>query len=163
MYNAVGFIINFQFVLSEWRHEMRMLLSKKTGDSDLTTFIVKKIDFDASTHEFLRNNKRYDVVKTKISGDSLIVYCFQDDKETALSDDFNHLLFQNTTSNTDLQKKLSGIFKHLLSEYVFENVVTLTPKDPSVSGDKKGILTYFKSFFPLISHAILTPPPQPVG
>ena len=163
MYNAVGFIINFQFVLSEWRREMRVLLSEKTGEDHLTTFTFKKTDFDASTHEFLRNNKQYDVVKTKISGDSLIVYCFQDDKETALSEDFNHLLFQNTASNTDLQKKLSGIFKHLLSEYVFENVGTLTPKDPSVSRDKKGILTYTKSFFPTLSHAILTPPPQSVG
>ena len=163
VYNTVGFIINFRFVLSEWRHEMRMLLNQKTDDADLTTFIFKKTDFDASTHEFSRNNKRYDVVKTKISGDSLIVYCFQDDKETALSADFNDLLFQNTASNTDLQKKLSGIFKHLLSEYMPENVVTLTLKDPSVSRDKKGILTYFQSFFPLISHAILTPPPQYVG
>ena len=142
---------------------MRMLLSEKTNDTDLTTFTFKKTDFDASTLEFSRNNKQYDVVKTKISGDSLIVYCFQDDKETALSADFNNLLFQNSTSNTDLQKKLSGIFKHLLSEYLFENVVTLTPKDPSVSRDKKGILTYTQSFFSILSHAILTPPPQPVG
>ena len=163
MYNAVGFIINFQFVLSEWRHEMRMLLSQNISNDNLTTFIFNKTDFDASTHEFSRNNKQYDVVKTKISGDSLIVYCFQDDKETALSEDFNDLLFQNSTSNTDFQKKLSGIFKHLLSEYMPENVVTLTPKDPSVSRDKKGILTYFEAFFPLISSTILTPPPQYVG
>ena len=163
MYNTVGFVINFQFVLSEWRREMRILLSEKTGDADLTIFTYKKTDFDASTHEFSRNNKRYDVVKTKISGDSLIVYCFQDDKEMALSEEFNHLLFQNTASNTDLQKKLSGIFKHLLSEYLFENVVALTPKDPSVSRRQKGILTYTQSFFPILSHAILTPPPQPVG
>ena len=163
VYNTVGFIINFQFVLSEWRREMRVLLSEQVGEDHLTTFIVKKTDFDASTHEFSRNNKQYDVVKTKISGDSLIVYCFQDDKETALSEDFNNLLFQNTASNTDFQKKLSGVFKHLLSEYTPENVVMLTRKDPSVSRDKKGILTYFPSFFPLISSAILTPPPQYVG
>ena len=139
---------------------MRVLLSEKMGEDHLTTFTFKKADFDASTHEFSRNNKQYDVVKTKISGDSLIVYCFQDDKETALSEDFNNLLFQNSTSNTDLQKKLSGIFKHLLSEYVFENALTLTPKDPSVLRDKKGILTYANRFYPILSPAILTPPPQ---
>lgn len=142
---------------------MRIFLSQNISDDNLTTFTFNKNDFDASTPEFSSNNKRYDVVKTKISGDSLIVYCFQDDKETALSTDFNNLLLQNSTSNTDLQKKLSGVFKHLLSEYMPQNVVALTPKDPSVSRNKKGILTYFPSFFPLISPAIVTPPPQYVG
>ena len=80
VYNSIGFIINFQFVLTEWRQEMKHFLSKPTDEKKLTRFVFHKNNFDLSTQEFSKNNFRYDVVKIETHGDSLIVFAFRDYK-----------------------------------------------------------------------------------
>lgn len=163
VYNTVGFIINFQFILTEWRQEMRLFLSQNIDENNLVQLTFKKTAFDISTHEFSKEGKRYDVVKTKILGDDIIVYCFQDDKETALIAQFNDLLFQNTTSKGDFQRKMSNIFKHLRMEYVSENPFCLQPCPPSVLSERKSVFCYETPYFPDFNFDIITPPPQFVG
>ena len=163
LYNTVGFIINFQFVLTEWRQGMRVFLSQNIQENDLVQFSFNKTEFDISTDEFSKEGKKYDVVKTKLSGDNIIVYCFKDDKETELTAQFNDLFFQNTTSKGDFQKKMSHIFKHLLIEYVFEHSFCLQQCPPSVSRGRKSVLNYQNPYFLNPNFDILTPPPQHVG
>lgn len=163
VYNTLGFVINFHFVLAEWRQEMRLFLSQNIDENDLVQLTFKKTAFDISTHEFSKDNKRYDVVKTKISGDDIIVYCFQDDKEAAFIAQFNDFLFQNTSSKGDFQRKMSNIFKHLRMEYVSENPFCLQHCPPSVLSGRKSVFCYEKPYFPSSNFDILTPPPQFVG
>lgn len=162
MYNTIGFVINFHCVLAEWRQEMRLFLSQNIPESDLVQFKFKKTAFDISTDEFSKDGKRYDVLKTKLSGDDIIVYCFQDDTETALMAQFNDFLFQNSTSKGDFQRKMSSIFKHLRMEYVFESPFSIQ-WPPSVFLHKKSVLSYQNRFFATSDFDILTPPPQYLG
>ena len=97
MYNSIGFIINFQFVLTEWQQEMKHFLSNKSTDTPLTRLVFGKNNFDTSSQEFSKDNFRYDVVKTELLGDSIVVYCFRDDKETRLTENFSEQLFENTS------------------------------------------------------------------
>ena len=159
VYNSVGFIINFQCVLAEWRREMHGLLPKNVVEEATVSFVFKKTDFDASTVEFSKDGKRYDVVKTVLSHDNIVVYCFKDEEESRITAEFDALLFQNTAANTDFQKKMTGVFKHLFSEYLFDTMFELKTY-PSVFDLEKSVFTNKNTCF-LMSHLdIITPPPR---
>ena len=142
---------------------MRLFLSENGGESDLIRFVFDKKGFDASTPEFSKNNKMYDVVKTKISGDSIIVFCFSDEEETRLSADFNILFFQNTNAKGDFEKETATFFKQLDIKYLFEKSFHLKNSTPSVFEAKKSVLTYKTPVFSTTHLDILTPPPQLIG
>ena len=71
----------------------------------LVHFSFDKNTFDVLTKEFSDNNKRYDVVKTETRDDKIIVYCFSDDEETRLTENFNAQLFSDITSENYFKKK----------------------------------------------------------
>ena len=163
LYNTVGFVFNFYCVLADLRHEMRVFLKEKPNENDLTRFVFKQTDFEASTDEFSKDHKFYDVVKTEILGDSIVVYCFDDEKETQLAAQFNDTLFQNTTSKGDFQRKIKTIFKHLINEYIGGNRFCLQLCPPSVLSGRKSILGYQTPYFLDSDLDIITPPPQFIG
>ncbi len=160
MYNSIGFIINFHFVLADWQYEMKVFLSQNIDDNDFTQLTFHKSDFKSGTHEFTRNKERFDVVKTIEKGDSILVYCYKDHVETELAAEFNALLLQNTTTNGDLKKKIARVFKQIQNSYVFENTFILIKSPPSVFHPKKTVLSQQTHFLSSAFRDILTPPPQ---
>lgn len=163
LYNTVGFILNFQFVLAEWHKEMAAFLKQNIDEKDLIHFTFEKAEFNISTHEFSINNVFYDVVRTTVVDDKIIVYCFQDDKESQLKTQFTSIFFQNTTTEGDVHKKILRIFEHIQMEYVFENPFRLQQCPPSVLRGRKSVLSYRNPYFLDFIFDILTPPPQRVG
>ena len=163
MYHNVGYIINFQFVLAEWQHDMRTFLSEKIDKTDLIQFTFHKSDFQINTAEFTKEDKLFDVVKTIQKGDSILVYCYQDDFETQLTAEFNALLFQSTTTKGDFKKKMSRVLKQLADDYVPEKLSLCLKLPPSVFEVKNRIICPQTSYFSSAFRDILTPPPQPIG
>ena len=160
MYNSIGFIINFHFVLADWQYEMKTFLSQNIEDDALTQLTFHKSDFKEGTHEFSRNKERFDVVKTIEKGDSILVYCYKDHVETELAAEFNALLLQNTTTNGDLEKKMARVFKQIFNDYVFDNTFLVIKSPPSVFYPKKTVLSKQTPFLSSAFRDILTPPPQ---
>lgn len=163
MYNSLGFIINFQFVLTEWRQEMKRFLSKSTPEKNLVQFRFDKNTFDVSTKEFSDNNKRYDVVRTEMQGDKIIVYCFSDDVETRLTENFNEQLFSDATAGNNFTQKINLHQKNknnnFLKEFIFEKLFSIE-KIFLRSTVKKNCFCYTSFFFPDIFHKVLVTPPD---
>lgn len=156
MYNSIGFIINFQFVLTEWRQEMKHFLSNKSADTPLTRLVFDKNNFDTSAQEFSKDNFRYDVVKTEIYGDSIVVYCFRDDKETRLAENFSEQLFENTSDKYFFSKKFQ---KNFLKEFFFEKIF-VGKKIIKLIPDEKNIFCYAPLFLPEIFLDVMSAPPE---
>ncbi len=163
MYNSIGFIINFHFVLAEWRHEMKTFLSQNIDEVSLTHFTFHKSDFKVGTHEFTKDKERFDVVKTIETGDSILVYCYKDHVETQLAAEFNTLLLENTTTEGNFKNKMSRVFKQIQNSYVFENTFIFIKSPPSVFHPKKTVSSHPTPFLSSAFRDIVTPPPQGIS
>ena len=103
---------------------MSRFLSTGVSEKKIIQFSFEKNTFDLSTKEFSNNNKRYDVVKTEMRGEKIIVYCFTDDEETRLMENFNEQLFSDAVFGFNFSKKINANEKNknnnFLKEFIFE-------------------------------------------
>jgi hypothetical protein len=86
MANAAGFYVYYAVRLNQLRHEQVEALKTTPGEKlhilrmSTTGFALSRVD----EHEVRVNNKMYDIAWTRISGDSIFVYCLHDEKEDTL-------------------------------------------------------------------------------
>lgn len=163
VYNSIGFIINFQFVLTEWRREMSHFLSTGVSEKKIIQFSFEKNSFDLSTKEFSDNNKRYDVVKTEMRGEKIIVYCFSDDEETRLMENFNEQLFSDALVGFNFSKKINTNEKNknnnFLKEFIFEKNFSIQNYFLTATA-KRNIFNYTSFFFSDIFPDVIAAPPE---
>ena len=159
MYNSVGFIVSFQVFRSAWRQHVRQHLADSLGKKDLSVFHFHKNNVQAKKHEFQINGEYYDVISCDILGDSVIVRCFADKKETALVAQFQGDIQKNIAQKTDFQDKTTFIFHSLIKEFIFEYYHHLQ-YPPSVSELFDGKISYRDCFIYTCFLDIEAPPPQ---
>jgi hypothetical protein len=160
MYNSIGFIFNFQLVLREWRREMHVLMHNSIDEKDLVVFTYKSSEYKTNSEELNFDGILYDVVKTKIEGENTIVYCLADEEETRLTNEYNELVIQNTDTKNTLNKRISGIFKRLLNEYIGFDNYELRITNCAFAPPRWSNLNYDVPFVANLFDDIPSPPPR---
>ena len=159
IYNSIGFVISFQLFRHEWRLKVREQLAISFGKDEVSFFTFHKNNPTSNRHEFEINGQFYDVISREIQGDSVVVKCFSDEKETQLIAQFHDDIQKNIAQKTDYQKKTQLFFTYLLKDFIFENEFPLTTP-PSVLEVKKSLFSASASFYPLCFVHIVAPPPE---
>ncbi len=152
---------SFHIVRSEWRSYVYKTLSHLASSEKIVSLKFSKNSFDISEKEFIHNGHYYDVVKHEIEGDSINVYCFDDETETQLVAEYHDLLFENTAQKSDFQGKANGFFQLLIKEYLFETPFSL-PYPPSVCEAISAVFYYKNTFFISPFLDFDSPPPQEI-
>ena len=158
LYNTVGFVAIFNVIRSEWRQSVRAELGN-VAKENLVRFVFAKNTFDLDEKEFEHEGRFYDVVKTKIIGDSLEIYCFDDATETHLTNVFHQLILKNKTQNNDYQHKTQLCFQSLIKDFYFP-LEKIKNQPPSVSNRFRSVFHFKNRFYPPNFIPTDTPPPD---
>ena len=159
IYNSIGFVISFQHFRHEWQMKVREQLAISFGKDEVSFFTFHKNNSQSNKHEFEINGQFYDVISREIQGDSVVIKCFSDEKETQLIAQFHDDIQKNIAQKTDSQKKTQLFFTYLLKDFIFENEFHLA-SPPSVLEVKKSLFLPVESFYPLCFIPINAPPPE---
>lgn len=159
IYNSIGFVISFQHFRHEWQLKVREQLAISYGKDEVTFFTFHKNNINSSQEEFEFNGQFYDVISREIQGDSVVLKCFSDEKETQLIAQFQNDIQKNIAQKTDSQEKTQLLFTYLLKDFIFDNQYRLS-YPPSVLEVKKSLFLPIISFYPLSCISINAPPPE---
>ena len=159
IYNSIGFVISFQLFRHEWQLQVREQLAISYGKDEVKFFTFHKNNSQSDRHEFEINGQFYDVISREIQGDSVVLKCFSDEKETQLIAQFHEDIQKNMTQKTDYQKKTQLLFTYLLKDFIFDNEFNLV-SPPSVLEAKKSLFSSSASFYSLCFIPIEAPPPE---
>ncbi len=107
----------YSLELTYIQYDVKKNLLQKIPDSSLIK-IHKAAGFD--DHEFELNGKMYDIVRYEINGDEKILYCFEDEAETALNLNIKRALNLSLTQHP-FQKEISLKIQNIInSVFSFE-------------------------------------------
>jgi hypothetical protein len=95
-YNIAGYLLLFSVLQYRTRSEVKTMLKESVPETDLTTFAFHTLSLTADAHslqwiddhEFRREEKLYDIVRSFVHGDSTYLVCINDVQEERL---FEHL------------------------------------------------------------------------
>lgn len=160
VFNTVGFVALFQIVRYNWRQTVRCELAENFAQKEKEIFCFSKNDDNAFKHEFSIKGKYYDVISRQIKGDSVILMCFSDEKETQLVAHFHNELQQKQEENSDFQGKTHFLFGHLLKHFCFDNTLWVVQCPPSVSHNLSRFFIEKNTFIPSVYLSNDTPPPE---
>lgn len=158
LYNTVGFVAVFKAIRSEWRQSVRAELGEMAKEN-LVRFVFDKNELDLDDNEFERDGRFYDIVKTRIVGDSVEIYCFDDETETRLTNVFRHLILEKNPQNDDYQHKTQLCFQSLIKDFYFPTEKTKN-QTPSVSTRFRSVFYFKNRFIPPNFIPTDTPPPD---
>ena len=150
--NAAGFYLYYIVQLQQIRKEMREAL-KLTPDSELEILTLTKKQFLESKveeHEIRVNDKMYDIARTKLQGDMILVYCIHDQKED------NLLAFLNEIIGKPLKAKAPRqVFQFISLSYLVPS------SDLNIDEDENKITVGIQYIFSLqtFSASPASPPP----
>ncbi len=161
LYNLGGYAVAFRLVQNEWKQSVREQLCALTGEESWVIFKVATKDFDGED-EIIHDGKYYDIIKSENQGDSVLLHCFDDERETILAAEFDNQISQNISQKTDYQGKTNFIFNKIIKEFLF-NSENFERSTPSVLSEKNNNLSYKTAFFSASTFDIPTPPPQRLG
>ena len=134
-------------------------MSATYGKEDVSFFTFHKADIFNIKDEFVINDQFYDVISREIQGDSVLVKCFSDEKETQLVDQFHDYIQKNIAQQTDTEQKTQLFFSHLLKDFLFDETSHIK-SPPSVSALKNAVFLMSTSFYPACFIPIDAPPPE---
>jgi hypothetical protein len=157
--NLFGFYFAFVVRQSDIRKDVVESISKGKSES-LEVFSFSRQEFNAISwlvegREFEMNGKRYDVVKTEISTNSVELYVENDVRENTLVNDFVSLI--NTQSEKDqTNSPLKIMLEHFLKEFTQQSKFVMT--EPVMNSLRFGQLPgqYLLSWI----DELQSPPPQ---
>ncbi len=159
IYNAVGFVVSFQLVRHEWRLSVCEQLLKVVDKQDCLVFKLVRNDAQSFKDELTIDGKFYDVMNREIEGDSVIIHCFSDEKETQLFAQFYEDIQKMTAQNTDFQGKTQFLLSSLIKDFLFDNIHKLK-RDPSVYLPFKSVFHDRKAFLLTCFLETIEPPPN---
>ena len=157
----MGYYLAFRLRQVELKKEVRAYLKSHTNDEHLTHFEVQLQDGTFTDERFAWENetefeyagKMYDVIEKIITGNSMVMHCLEDQKETELLKAFASMQNRETQHG----KNRTASLLQIISTVYLPIQITCIPPPPIAS-------TYnFKSYTStLVERAadILTPPPQ---
>ena len=130
LYNLGGYAVAFRLVQNEWKQSVREQLYSLAGEENWVVFKVATKDFGGED-EIIHDGKYYDIVKFENQGDSVLLRCFDDERETILAAAYDNQISQNISQKTDYQGKTHLIFNKIIKEFLFE-IEDLGKSTPSV-------------------------------
>lgn len=98
--NSIGCFVYFEVKRKSIRHEIKQSILHKLPDSQL----VKIINSDYNDkEEFEKNGIMYDVMRKEVRNGQVILWCFEDKKETELNRSIESLI-KNDMANSPIKK-----------------------------------------------------------
>lgn len=110
----------FEYRRREVKREIKHQIFNKIPDNQLVK-IKKELSFEED--EFWHHGKMYDVVRSEISGDSLVLYCFQDDKETELAIEIENQI-HDSLDRHPVKKNQKKMIDFLKLQYTTPNSIS---------------------------------------
>lgn len=110
----------FEYRRREVKREIKHQIFNKIPDNQLVK-IKKELSFQED--EFWHDEKMYDVVRSEISSDSLVLYCFQDDKETKLAIEIENQI-HNSLDRHPVKKNQKKMIDFLKLQYTTPNSIS---------------------------------------
>ncbi len=98
--NSIGCFVYFEIKRKSIRHEIKHSILHKLPDSQLVQIINN--DYN-DKDEFKLNGIMYDVMRKEIRGNQVILWCFEDKKETELNRAIESLV-KNDVANSPIKK-----------------------------------------------------------
>ncbi len=144
----------YTFQLAWIRHEVKEKLLFNLPDEQLIQ-INKPLSFNKN--EFEQNGVMYDVVKTVITKDKKVLYCFLDGNETSLNSDFENsfsINFDNNPIKKDIVSKIMYFFKLVIICQDFSKI------DILFSIETKKLIPILVCKLPSLFLSKTTPPPN---
>ncbi len=157
-YNTIGFIATFNGLRYDWQCQIRHELASSFNNASLKIFHFHQSEFHLNTKEFEHYGRWFDVVKTESVGDSLAVYAFDDATETQLVAEFQSLLIEHSTQDSDFSNKTKQLFKNLIKEFLFDHIIETST--PSVKTAFSLLFSHRESPINSPSLFIESPPPE---
>jgi hypothetical protein len=162
LYNLVGYMVGLNIVQTEWRNSIHKTLANLVDSETLIPFKIPKKGFNFNETEIVKDGHYYDIVKYETVGDSVKIYCFDDETETQLVSQYHTVLMGNTAQKTDFHDKTDVIFQLIIKEFLFEKDFSLQ-YPPSVFKPFSTVFYPEKSLFLSPFLDFDSPPPQGLG
>lgn len=113
----------------------------------------KKLDWERNSKEFKYQDEFYDIVDKKVENDTTFYWCWQDNKETAITKKINSLLADalgNRPRNKENQERLTQFLQSLyLSDFQSVNNLMFQSKEQLIS------------YYSFLDNSLSIPPPTP--
>ena len=154
----------FKIFQAKYRAEIVEIILNDFSETDLVSFKFKKADLDSSLtgiqwiekDEFRYQNIMYDIFKKEASGDFVLLYCVQDEKESRLYSYFDKYFKKLIDEDSEKEEDLESICNSFSQFYskpleINYNSFAFTEED------------YFSNlFFNVLDgiHPLITPPPR---
>jgi hypothetical protein len=112
--NSIGCFIYFEIKRKSIRHEIKHCILHKLPDSQLVRIINNEYN---DKDEFKMNGIMYDVMRKEVIDGQVILWCFEDKKETELNRSIESLVKKDIANNPikKTQKILINFLKTLLN------------------------------------------------
>lgn len=128
LFNNVGYLIVFKTMQYQAKKEIKSIIKNNLSNSDIIKISINRnnlseIIWIEEGKEFLYKNKLYDLIKSEVLGDELILSCIDDKKETQLFANLDEQV--NAYLNDDMSKKNSAsqkIIKSVLKVFYFNKI-----------------------------------------
>lgn len=152
--NLIGAYVYFGVRMLQIRKEMRAELREK-DDSELEKIVLtdreyKKALVEDDEMEF--NGKMYDIARTQIQGDMIVVYCLHDENEDNLLVLLDSILINSSNDKKPVPSSLLGFVNLISLPVLFGNTTTEISKE-----NHQTAYLFSQSS---MSKLILAPPPK---
>jgi len=107
--NSIGCFIYFEIKRKSIRHEIKHSILHKLSDSQLVRIINEEYN---KKDEFEMNGIMYDVMRTEVHDSQVILWCFEDKKETELNHSIESLV-KKDIANSPIKKTQEILIKFL--------------------------------------------------
>lgn len=142
------------------KHSVKERMIEGINKNELVQFRFTKTDLKTKLdwkhpREFEYNDRMYDIVETETYGDTVIYWCWQDDKETQLNRQIGHLVTKVLDADPEKREKQDRMLS-FFSMLFFQESLGWPVPHPAIS-DK---LLPYNATFPA-SNTIPPPVPPP--
>ena len=160
VFNSFGYVFAYFQMQNVFKQIAFENINKFLPQEQLTVIELSQNDLNGDNeyietddNEICYYGQMYDICKKETVDDKVILYCYNDENETALNSAFSSYVDQN--SNTKSNTPISNYLKHLIKILYFSNYADKTfqiTQDKTVTIDEY----QFISIYPDVN----TPPPK---
>ncbi len=155
----------FKIFQTKYRTEILEVMLDDISETELVLFSFEKSEFHPGEigiqwiedDEFRQQNKMYDVVKKEFLGDSVYLYCIEDENESALYTYFDKYFNKLINEDPNKEKDLEGLS---ISLNQFYSIPPEIGTKPCNSLDENYFIVYNSNHMLDGVQFLITPPPR---
>jgi mRNA-degrading endonuclease YafQ of YafQ-DinJ toxin-antitoxin module len=122
-----GYWIVFKLQQYHIRSEVKQAIKNGISEEEISTFVLADLENLPANEfawvhakEFKLNGAYYDVIRTEVKGDSVLLFCFHDFKESQLFASLDRIIAMKMGEHEPLQKNISSLNSLLKSLFLNE-------------------------------------------